>query len=133
MLIFRGTDVPALQTNIERVITVMPRPHSSIDEPMFNLLSHFREGCFTVILFPRAAHRPACYFADGPEKLTVSPAVLEMCGLLVVTETDHFDRIDAATARAIYEEVSLPPDEFQRLVTHVSSGSLPSTGRVREG
>jgi len=133
MLIFRGTDVPALQANIERAIDAMQHIKPADDEPMFNIAGHFRDGRYAVLLFPRVAHRPACYFADGPEKLTVSPAVLEMCGLLVVTETDHFDRIDAATARAIYEEVSLPPDEFQRLVTHASSGSLPSTGRVREG
>jgi hypothetical protein len=93
----------------------MQRIVSTNDEPMLNLLGHSRAGRFTVILFPRAAHRPACYFADGPEKLSVSPAILEMCGLLVTTHRDDFERIDAGIARAIYEEVSVQPDQFQHL------------------
>jgi hypothetical protein len=30
-----------------------------------------------------------------------------MAGLLVTTDREHFERIDAATARSIYEEVSV--------------------------
>jgi hypothetical protein len=119
MLVFSGMDFAALRANIEHAISSMQRVASSSDEAMLNLLGHFRDGRFTVILFPRAAHRPACYFADGPAKLTVSPAVLEMCGLLVVTEPEHFARIDAATARAIYEEVSLAPGDFQRIAARI--------------
>ena len=76
------------------------------EEPLFNLLAHFAAGQFTAILFPRIAHRPACYFATGAERIAVSPGVLEMCGVFVVTEPADFERMDVDLARAIYEEVS---------------------------
>ena len=80
---------------------------------MLNLIAHHDETGYTAILFPRRAHRPACYFATGPDQLLVSPAVLEMCGILVATEVEHFDRIDAETARKIYQEVSIARRGFR--------------------
>jgi hypothetical protein len=104
MLVFRSASASDAQSDLELTINGMSTESS---EPMFNLLGHFQSGRHTDILFPRAAHRPACYFAEEPEKLSISPAVLEMCGLLIATEPDHFNRIDAATARSVYEEVSI--------------------------
>jgi hypothetical protein len=115
LLVFRSADAAEIQAGVERAIAAMHRALDSTHEPMFNLLAHCRSGRYTVFFFPRAAHRPACYFAQGNEKLAISPAVLEMCGLLVVTQPDDFERIDAPTARAIYEEVTLATDRFDRL------------------
>jgi hypothetical protein len=115
MLIFRGTNAAEVQAHIEQAIAALGGIEVATDEPMFNLLVHYHANHYIVVLFPRAAHRPACYFAPGSDKLSISPAILEMCGLLVGTEPDHFERIDAATARAIYKEVSLLRDQFERL------------------
>jgi hypothetical protein len=87
---------------------------------MFNLLAHFDVGRFRAVLFPRSAHRPACYFKAGDEQLTISPAVLEMCGVLVTTEPEQFARLDAEIARAIYEEVSVDARRFERLVSMIA-------------
>ena len=74
---------------------------------MISLLMLYRDGRYTGILFPRAAHRPACYFAEEPNRIAVSPATLEMTGILVVADPDHFDRLDVRAARKIYQEVCL--------------------------
>ncbi len=117
MLLFNGTNAPEVATNIERSIDALGRIEATTGEPMLNLLAHFQAGQYMVVLFPRAAHRPACYFATGPDQLLISPAVLEMCGILVTTEPEHFARIEARTARAIYEEVSINSERIERLVT----------------
>lgn len=120
MLIFDSADAAEIRADIERSIHALCRIESATDEPMFNLLTHYRAGRHSAVLFPRAAHRPACYFATGPEKCSISPAILEMCGVLVTTERDHFDRIDARTARAIYEEVSIATARFEQLIDVLS-------------
>lgn len=107
MLVIRNTNAANVAADIERSIDALQKIEQVIDEPMFNLIAHFAAGRYTIVFFPRAAHRPACYFATGPDQLLVSPAVLEMSGILVTTEPDHFARIDASTARAIYEDVSI--------------------------
>jgi Domain of unknown function (DUF4922) len=104
-----GTNVANVGAELEQRINALQSNQSAADEPMFNLLAHFSDAHFIVVLFPRATHRPGCYFATGANRIAVSPAVLEMCGVLVVTEPEDFDRLDAATARSIYEEVSTNP------------------------
>ena len=82
---------------------------------MFSLLALYDGVRYVSILFPRAAHRPSCYFAEGSKRLAISPAALEMAGVLVVAETEHFDRVDAAAARSIYAEVCLDETQFEQL------------------
>ncbi|MBN1854426.1 MAG: DUF4922 domain-containing protein [Pirellulales bacterium] len=86
---------------------LLEEPLESSQEPMVSLLALYREGRFICVLFPRVAHRPACYFAESAHRIAVSPAALEMAGLLVVAEPEHFDRVNATSVRSIYEEVCL--------------------------
>jgi hypothetical protein len=116
LLLITGSNADAVAANVERSVNALRQIEVATDEPMLNLLAHFSAGRYAVALFPRAAHRPKCYFATGPEQLLISPAVLEMCGILVATELDHFERINAPIAGKIYEEVSLNPEHFARLV-----------------
>ncbi len=116
MLVFHSSKAVEMQANIEDAIKALRRVEETTDEPMLNVIAHYEADCYTAVLFPRALHRPACYFADGPDQLLISPAILEMSGILVTSEPDHFDRIDASTARAVYEEVSLNVAEFERVL-----------------
>ena len=119
MLVIRNTSATDVVIGIERSINALQQIEATTDEPMFNLLAHFAADHYTVVLFPRAAHRPACYFAAGPNQLLISPAVLEMCGLLVTTDAEHFARIDFRTAQTIYEEVTISDAKLADLVAKI--------------
>jgi hypothetical protein len=126
MLILASPNADDVRADIERAVDSLrlvvrgcPDPAPGDDEPMFNLLVRVTAGRYVAVLFPRRAHRPECYFATGRDHLAVSPAVLEMAGLLVTTDPDHFGRIDAATAQSIYEQVSLEPSRFEQLVAQL--------------
>ncbi len=111
MLVFSDRHAERMQGRIHQAVDAWSQQSGATGaaadvEPMLNLLALFRDGRHICVLFPRVAHRPACYFVDGPNKIAISPATLEMAGLLVVAELDHFDRVDATIARQIYEEVS---------------------------
>ncbi len=116
VLMVDGEDAAEVQRVAERAIAALQRLGDEADEPMTNLLAHHANGQFRVLLFPRRTHRPACYSASGPERLAISPAILEMCGVLVATEAADFARIDAELARQIYDEVSIDPAAFERLL-----------------
>lgn len=120
MLVAQNAEATAIVRAIEQAIGALTEIEQSADEPMLNLLAYHDGGQYTAVLFPRRAHRPACYFADGAEQLRISPAVLEMCGILVATEAEHFERISAEMARGIYQEVSISDEDFARLTTKVA-------------
>jgi hypothetical protein len=106
MIILVGDVATHVRTGMELALDRLRRDRAATDETMFNAIAHFDGNRYVTILFPRTAHRPACYFASGPDRIAVSPAILEMCGILVVTEDADFARIDVDGARSIYEEVS---------------------------
>ncbi|MBK9317212.1 MAG: DUF4922 domain-containing protein [Acidobacteria bacterium] len=83
------------------------------EEPMVNLVVRFAENGWTVIVYPRGKHRPECYYAQGDAKLTVSPAAIDLSGLIVIPEREHFDRITERDISIILDEVSLDDERFQ--------------------
>jgi hypothetical protein len=85
------------------------------EEPMVNLVALGRAGALEILAFPRRRHRPTCYDAPGESCIRVSPAALEMAGLLVVTEREHFERLDAAATERIYREVSVPLQDLREM------------------
>lgn len=75
-------------------------------EPMFNLLCKFKHGKWNVILIPRSKHRPEMYFADGEEHFAISPASVDLGGVLVLPFQKDFERVTAQIVKNAIQEVS---------------------------
>ncbi len=90
------------------------------DEPLINLVATTRGGRHIVFLIPRAKHRPECYFAEGDARVAISPAAIEMTGLLVAADRESFERTDGQKAFEIYEDVCLGERELNELLEAVT-------------
>jgi hypothetical protein len=113
VMIARGIKRGAILTWFEQALTQLAEVTKALDqEPMLNLIVTCGEPGWTVCLFPRARHRPACYDADGEAKLTVSPAAIDLSGVVVVPEASHFARISGGDLEGIYSEVTLDNGQF---------------------
>lgn len=89
----------------DRLAAALDRAQADTSGAALNLAVAYRQGRFNILLFPRRTQRPACFFLDEPERIAVSPGVLEMLGVMVVVDRGHAGRIDAHVAHEIYEEV----------------------------
>jgi hypothetical protein len=130
VIVFRGNRADELAGWVYQTINELSRDSfgdnsfgdkSFGDEPMVNIISTYDKNQWTVYLFPRARHRPACYFAEGEERLLVSPGAIDMAGVIVVPERNHFERIGAKQVEAIYAEVSMGEDRVIEVVERVAS------------
>jgi hypothetical protein len=125
VIVFRGNRGDELGGWVYQTINELSRDsfgnNSFGNEPMVNIISTYDKNQWTVYLFPRARHRPACFFAEGEERLLVSPGAIDMAGVIVVPERDHFERIGAEQVEAIYAEVSLGEDRVIEVVERVAS------------
>jgi hypothetical protein len=92
-------------------------------EPLLNLLCAARGRRVLGLLFPRAAHRPACFFAPEPARRLVSPGALDMGGALVTVREPDFEALDSAAVEVIYREVT-PPLHTLRAVLAPLPGRL---------
>jgi ATP adenylyltransferase/5',5'''-P-1,P-4-tetraphosphate phosphorylase II len=106
-LIARGADRRAMSEWFDRALRLLAEVTGAESEPMINLVVTRDGDRWTVIIFPRGKHRPDRYFAEGDAKLTVSPAAIDLAGVLVVPQPDHFAKITSRDAEEIYAEVTL--------------------------
>lgn len=75
------------------------------EEPMINILCSYQENIWRLIIFPRHKHRPDIYFKEGNERVLISPAAVDMGGLIVTPLEKDFLRVDAKLIEDIFTEV----------------------------
>ena len=77
-------------------------------EPMINVLCIWKKDKgWTTIIFPRAKHRPACYYAHGDERILVSPASVDLGGVFITPLKEDYNRLTATDLQAILDEVCI--------------------------
>ncbi|MGD1046358.1 MAG: DUF4922 domain-containing protein [Bacteroidota bacterium] len=84
-------------------------------EPMTNILCSYQENIWRLIIFPRRKHRPDSYFKEGNNRVLISPAAVDMGGLIVMPLEKDFLKIDATMIEDIFAEVS----EKQEVVDNI--------------
>jgi ATP adenylyltransferase/5',5'''-P-1,P-4-tetraphosphate phosphorylase II len=88
-------------------------------EPMLNILSYFDKGRYVVHLFPRKLHRPSQYFAQGSEQILISPASVDMGGVLITPRQEDFEKITGDDVRSIFSQVCLSQQDAERLIANL--------------
>ncbi len=91
-------------------------------EPMINLVSFYEEEYgWRIIIFLRAKHRPAVFFAEEESKMLVSPAAIDLGGVCVFPREEDFNRITKEMIADIFKEVFIDADKLDSLVRKLSS------------
>lgn len=118
VVVFRGNRGETVAAWIYKILASLAGDFSA--EPMINLIATHDRAGWTVYLFPRARHRPHCFYAEGEEQLMISPGAIDMAGVVVVPERDHFERVTAEKLEAIFAQVSRSVEEVDFLVEQAS-------------
>jgi hypothetical protein len=74
---------------------------------MINILGSYQDGIWRVIIVPRRKHRPDVYSREGDGRVVISPAAVDVGGLIVTPLERDFERVNAAMVQAIFDEVVL--------------------------
>jgi hypothetical protein len=89
------------------------------EEPMLNILCSFRQNMWRVIIFPRRKHRPDVYFREGDAQVLISPASVDIGGLVITPIEKDFQNIDVKMIQNIFEEVSIPKDVLDKMISGI--------------
>ncbi len=85
-------------------------------EPMMNVISTYEEESgWRVIIFFRKKHRPDVYFKEGENNILVSPASIDLGGVLITPLEKDFRKIDKDIITQIFREVVVGKEEFEYL------------------
>ncbi len=107
VVILQSGSRAALEGAFSRFTSALAEVLGVADEPMMNIICFRAPGQYTMLLFPRAKHRPDAFYLNGEDCLSVSPAVAEVGGIIVTPREKDFGRMDASLVEDIFREVSL--------------------------
>jgi hypothetical protein len=106
VIVFEGTNIENVTRIIRRQLAKMKVILNIADEPKINVICNYSTPQWRVILFPRRKHRPEVFFKKGDDKVVISPASVDMGGLIITPVEKDFNSVDANMIEAIYREVS---------------------------
>ncbi len=107
VIILEGDNPTAVESAFTSFLHALSKVLSAGEEPMINVAGSYEQTTWRLIVFPRRKHRPDAFFRERDARIAVSPAVIEMGGVLVTPFVRDFERLDTAAVESIYEEVSL--------------------------
>lgn len=118
-LALESTDKQPLVSLFEKIYTLLPVLQGD-PEPMLNLLCRFDNGCWTLWIFPRKAHRPWQYFAEGDDNLLISPASVDLGGVFITPLQKDFLKISGNDMEDILRQISPARQDFDLLCSQIA-------------
>lgn len=115
-LIFEGRDAGAVEGVLRRAIDALRRVMQTSEEPMMNMLCTCKDSKWQIILFPRSKHRPEAYFKEEEERIVISPAAVDIGGLLITPVEKDFNSVGAEVLEGIFREVGVSRQVVEAII-----------------
>lgn len=88
-------------------------------EPMMNIISWYEDRKWLSCIFPREKHRPACFFAEGDDNILISPASVDLGGVLITPLEKDFNKITSKDIETILKEVCISDADMLILIKKI--------------
>lgn len=115
-MVLVGSAKDLLLFQFARLLQAAQKVLSLNDEPMINVLCSSDHGQWRIMIFLRSRHRPDSFYAEGEQRIFISPGAIDMAGLIITPLKLDFDRLDGDMIRDIYREVSLPEETLKYII-----------------
>ena len=107
VLVFESKDQSELESSFLGLLKTWKHTLETFDEPMMNVLCSYADRSWRLIVFPRRKHRPEVFFKKGDDRVLISPAAVDIGGLIVTPREKDFRTVDANLVESIFREVSV--------------------------
>jgi len=123
IIIIESIHQSLLEKSFSKIFQEFENVSSAEPEPMMNLLCTYdKEFGWSVIIFLRSKHRPECFYKNDPDKILISPAAVDLGGLIITPREEDFLRADEELLKKILNEVSLDQNTFSILAEKIKVG-----------
>ncbi len=106
-IVLECSDKHETESVLFRLLDAMKQVLERTEEPLVNILCSFKDNTWRLIIFPRTKHRPEAFSKEGNDQVLISPAAVDLAGVVVTPVERDFTAVDAATIEGIFREVSL--------------------------
>lgn len=119
IITLRGNNGEKLAGVFGKLFESLSRSQPERPEPMMNILSGFSSDEWTIHIFPRKQHRPRQYFSSGDDRLLISPAAVDLGGVLITPRKEDYDKITAEDVIDIFSQVCFNDTEIEDIVSEI--------------
>jgi len=116
VLVLESENAGALSGQFLDLLKAVQKVLKTNHEPMVNVICDYKNNRWRLVVFLRRKHRPDTYFAEGKQRIFVSPGTVDMAGVVVTPLLDNYHRLDYNIVQSIYREVSLPENIMDSIV-----------------
>lgn len=117
-LVLESNDKEVIKNYFEKIHSFYNHKNGE-QEPMLNLLSYFVNEKYRVFIFIREKHRPYQFFEDGDKKILLSPASVDMGGVMITPREKDFISLTKHDIESIYNQVTISKEKLYKLIDSV--------------
>jgi glycosyltransferase involved in cell wall biosynthesis len=110
VIVLESKNASELTKQFSRLLKAAQKILLTKGEPLVNIICTYTGERWRLVIFLRRKHRPDAYFAEGENRIFISPGAIDMAGVIITPRLDDYKRLNGDSIRDIYREVSLPED-----------------------
>ncbi|MFA5806707.1 MAG: DUF4922 domain-containing protein, partial [Melioribacteraceae bacterium] len=76
-----SNNISKITAEFDRIYNLLNKEQSD-EEPMMNIICSYNNS-WRLLVFPRSKHRPSYFYEEGENKLLISPAAVDLGGVLI--------------------------------------------------
>jgi len=120
LILIESTEQKVIENSFRKIIKAYDNLSKTESEPMMNILCTYNEEFgWSVIIFLRKKHRPECFYKTDSEKILISPAAIDLGGVVITPREEDFVRVDKELLQQIFGEVSFDRENFSVLAKKI--------------
>jgi len=116
IITLKGNDRKKLVRVFDRLFDRLSEAQPGRPEPMLNILTGYSRDEWTIHIIPRKQHRPRQFFAEGDNQILISPAAVDLGGVIITPREEDFLRITKDDIEDIFRQVCFNESELGGLI-----------------
>jgi len=101
---------------LDKIYTALEKADSFEFEPKINILGFTNKNRFVLLIFPRLKHRPDFYYEEDENKILISPATVDMGGIVICPREADFNRVNEIIIQEIFSQVCYSNNKFNEVL-----------------
>jgi hypothetical protein len=85
-------------------------------EPMLNILASYGKNGLIINIIPRKIHRPAQFFLEGSSQILISPASVDLGGVIITPREEDYNRLGKDDVTDIFRQVCYNENEVESFI-----------------
>jgi ATP adenylyltransferase/5',5'''-P-1,P-4-tetraphosphate phosphorylase II len=119
IITLKSSDGKQLVRVFDRIFARLSETQPDRPEPMLNLLAGHSFGEWIIHIIPRKRHRPVQFFSSGSDQILISPAAVDLGGVIITPREEDFNRVSKSDIEDIFRQVCFEEMELTGLLNEL--------------